>query len=401
MAAPTVKTKTPGIYKRGGRYVIVYRVNKKQRYEAFRTLDEARRAKAARTTDVSRGEFQEESRATLHEYALDWVERYQGNGRHAIRPATRDEYRRQLKQYALRYFGQDVRLTELTPSTIAKYGEWLRRQTKPAPTSEDKDRRLPLSNETVKRVMAPLQACLGTAVQDGVLRYNPARGVKLPAEARVEDDEEEQVKPMSREELATLSEVIPEAWRLFFWVLTATGLRISEAVALGVAPPAARRVARACQGPPGAGEGAPGAAQEPLRATRHPARSRPRRRAARTAQDDRVAGDKHPVFPAGNGSPLLPANVFRRVLIPAREEACLPWVGFHTFRHTCATLLFSEGRNVKQVQRWLGHHKASFTLDTYIGLLDEDLGEPLPARPGCKQSANTSHRNRQTTTSGS
>jgi integrase len=51
--------------------------------------------------------------------------------------------------------------------------------------------------------------------------------------------------------------------------------------------------------------------------------------------------------------------------------------GFHTFRHTVASRLFEEGRNVVQVQRWLGHHSASFTLDTYVHLLDNDLGEPL------------------------
>jgi hypothetical protein len=28
------------------------------------------------------------------------------------------------------------------------------------------------------------------------------------------------------------------------------------------------------------------------------------------------------------------------------------------------------------VQRWLGHHKPSFTLDTYVYLLDEDVPEP-------------------------
>jgi hypothetical protein len=30
------------------------------------------------------------------------------------------------------------------------------------------------------------------------------------------------------------------------------------------------------------------------------------------------------------------------------------------------------------VQRWLaGHHAASFTIDTYIGLLNEELPEPV------------------------
>jgi integrase len=44
----------------------------------------------------------------------------------------------------------------------------------------------------------------------------------------------------------------------------------------------------------------------------------------------------------------------------------------------------AEGRGfdrdvLAQVQRWLGHHSASFTLDTYVHLLDNDLGEPLQA----------------------
>lgn len=52
-------------------------------------------------------------------------------------------------------------------------------------------------------------------------------------------------------------------------------------------------------------------------------------------------------------------------------------VGFHAFRHTCASILFAEGRNAVQVQRWLGHRSAAFTLATYVHLLDGDLGEPL------------------------
>ena len=53
------------------------------------------------------------------------------------------------------------------------------------------------------------------------------------------------------------------------------------------------------------------------------------------------------------------------------------WAGFHTFRHTCAGLLCDHGLNVRQVQRWLGHHSPSFTLDTYVHLLDERLPEPV------------------------
>jgi integrase len=86
---------------------------------------------------------------------------------------------------------------------------------------------------------------------------------------------------------------------------------------------------------------------------------------------------------------LDPDNLFTRVLLPACKDAGVPWAGFHTFRHTVASRLFAEGRNVVQVQRWLGHHSASFTLDTYVHLLDNDLGEPLQAPAAKTQSQGT------------
>jgi integrase len=83
------------------------------------------------------------------------------------------------------------------------------------------------------------------------------------------------------------------------------------------------------------------------------------------------------VFPSLRGTPLKVENVRRRVLAPVVEEAGAPWAGFHTFRHTCASMLFERGQNAVQVQRWLGHHSASFTIDTYIHLLRDDVAEPL------------------------
>ncbi len=40
-------------------------------------------------------------------------------------------------------------------------------------------------------------------------------------------------------------------------------------------------------------------------------------------------------------------------------------------------MFFERGANAKQVRRWLGHHSPSFTLDTYVHLLDERLPEPV------------------------
>jgi integrase len=100
---------------------------------------------------------------------------------------------------------------------------------------------------------------------------------------------------------------------------------------------------------------------------------RARRKAAEWPEDDDL------VFPASNGEPLRQENVRRRTLKPAAEEAGVGWAGLHAFRHTCATRLFAGGRNAVQVQRWLGHHSPAFTLATYVHLLDDDLGGPLPS----------------------
>jgi site-specific recombinase XerC len=65
----------------------------------------------------------------------------------------------------------------------------------------------------------------------------------------------------------------------------------------------------------------------------------------------------------------------RRVLGSAAERADVPWIGFHTFRHTCASMLFSNGKNIKQVAVWLGHADPAFTLRTYVHLMDDGLGD--------------------------
>ncbi len=87
-------------------------------------------------------------------------------------------------------------------------------------------------------------------------------------------------------------------------------------------------------------------------------------------------GDADPVFASKAGTPLDYTNTYPRVFKPAARRAGVPWAGFHTLRHTCATLLFRNGLNAKQVQHWLGHHSPAFTLDVYVHLLPDALPTP-------------------------
>jgi integrase len=74
-------------------------------------------------------------------------------------------------------------------------------------------------------------------------------------------------------------------------------------------------------------------------------------------------------------------NLLSKVLAPAARRAGVPWVTIHTFRHTCASLLFAPpeygggGKNAKQVQEWLGHHSPAYTLKEYVHLIEAGVGD--------------------------
>jgi integrase len=196
---------------------------------------------------------------------------------------------------------------------------------------------------------------------------------------------DEKAKALTRGELAILLAAIPDEGRLFCTFLAHTGLRISEAVGLrwehlelGEHPKVRVREQlykgkrKRLKSKDGKRDIplSPGMAQQLLALRR-----------------DGYRGPESPVFASKAGTPLRPENVYRRVLAPVAisagfkievevgdEKKIRSAVSFHTFRHTCASLLFEAGRNVKQVQVWLGHADPGFTLKTYIHLMDSGVG---------------------------
>lgn len=68
------KTKTPGIYKRGSRYVVVWRHRGAQHKSFHRTLSEAREAKGQRQA----GNRRPSTKQPFAEYARAWLDGYQG-----------------------------------------------------------------------------------------------------------------------------------------------------------------------------------------------------------------------------------------------------------------------------------------------------------------------------------
>src|SRR6266567_8776383 len=64
----------------------------------------------------------------------------------------------------------------------------------------------------------------------------------------------------------------------------------------------------------------------------------------------------------------LMSNKIRKV---ARGVGISKKIGWHTFRHTCATLLRASGADIKVVQELLRHASCRVTLDTYTQAVSE------------------------------
>lgn len=347
----------PGIFRRGGRYVATYRdAQGKSRKRFAKTLAEARQVRAALLADVARGEHRDLSRTTFASYAAEWVLNFDGRTGRGIRAATRADYIRAIELHALPYFGRR-RLAEVELRDVKTFVRQIAEGRSPG---------------TVRNLVAPVRALFATALEEGLIRVNPCTGLRLPAGR---DDRDEKIKALSEGELADLIAETPSGQpRLLVWFLADTGLRVGEAIGLrwehvGLLDRRVRVRERRYRQAVDSPKSKYGRRDVPLSAL------------LATALADHRAGspfdrESDPVFSTRTGTPFRREAVYGRIVKPAAARAGVPWASPHTLRHTCATRLFRAGLNAKQVQVWLGHHSPSFTLDTYVHLLPEDLPEP-------------------------
>ena len=369
------KTQYPGIYKlegpRGTRYHVRYRVDGQPKKATAKTLKEARQIQADQATDQDRGEYQEKSKERFRHYLSEWIERYAGNGKRGFRENTRREYRRLLDNYAHRYFGERLRLCDVSKHRLAGYVDWLAQQ--PASRSDGQT----LSSRSIKNAFVPVAAALADAEQRGLIRQNPATGLRFPKQDQIVEDDEESARVFSREQLRALLDMTPAPYRVLFETLASTGLRISEAIGLqirdlhldGSSPylQVRRAIVR-------------GRAEAPK--TRHGRRSVPLPAPLVAKLREHLAGlpDQSAealVFPSAKGTALDPDNLRKRTFKPLAEEVGAEWAGFHALRHTYASLQIAAGVNVLQLSRVLGHHNGAFTLSVYAHLLPGDQAPAL------------------------
>jgi Phage integrase, N-terminal SAM-like domain len=144
MAAKMERTSTPGIYRRGKRYVVVWRHRGRQRKEFFGTLAEAREAKGRRQA----GERRPASRVGFEDYYEGWIESYAGRTARGFSSSSREEYRRTIESHALPRWAT-WRLADVEPADVRELFGDLRRSGN--------------STSAIKRLRAALSAMFATA----------------------------------------------------------------------------------------------------------------------------------------------------------------------------------------------------------------------------------------------
>lgn len=214
-----IPTRSPGIYRRGSGYTVVFRDTEgRQRKRAARTMAEAKQLRAALVADVQRGEFRELSRMPFADYARSWLSTYAGRTGGGVRDSTMREYRRQVEQRIIPYFGRRT-VSSIDPRSVKAFVQ----------SVADEG----VSRDTVRLALAPLRAMLQDATEEGLIRSNPAAGIRLPRPAVVDEDTgDEQAKALTEVELRALLAHVATARALVVRTLAESGLRVGEALAL-------------------------------------------------------------------------------------------------------------------------------------------------------------------------
>jgi len=217
MAPGLVRTKVPGIYKRGKSYVVKQRdASGKIRTVSVATMAEAQDVKATIRAEKARGDLRPATKVRFDEYAPEWIRTYSGRTASGLKESTRDDYRRALERHAIPFFNRRA-LTEIEPRDIKLFAAHIAESG--------------VAQHTVRLALAPVKALLATAFEDGLIRSNPSSNVRITIPNR-RDTREEQAKALSEAQLNAVLDAATDRWRPLLELLANTGMRIGEGCAL-------------------------------------------------------------------------------------------------------------------------------------------------------------------------
>jgi integrase len=322
------------------------------------------------------GELQAPSRLTVGEYLESWLDglAYEvatGN----IRAGTVHQYGIDLRAKVMPRIGQ-VALTNLTAKMLRRlYADLLESGARGGK---------PLSPKSVRNYGTTLRRALQDAVEDDLLKSNPADAVKLPRVRR------SNVETWTPEQTRHALDNLDEPLRSMVYLTATTGMRRSEV--LGLTWDAADLVAGKVEVTSTLLMVANIPTFTPLTKTASSRRrialdpgtvEMLRRHRVRQVEQRLEAGEFWSdtdglVFTDEIGSPYSPDRYTRTFQSEARRLD-LPAIGVHGLRHSLATTALADGVPAKVVAERLGHSSVATTLDRYSHVSEEQDREAAVA----------------------
>jgi integrase len=278
---------------------------------------------------------------------------YTASAKH--QPSTVDSHNSLIKNHLLPMFGEKL-MKEIAPGDISEFFETKRGK---------------VSGHTLQRLYGLLHLMFDLAEQYDLIERSPVRPkLHKPETPRGE-------KPtLDAKQIRALLEVFDERDRLFVLLLAVTGMRVGEAMALRWTDFNAERLELSINHT---------IYRQKLKQPKTESSRRPLRLVPAIAgllvahrQQSAFATEKDFIFCRPDGRSLN-LTLLRKHLYKAMDTAKIERVkgqyGFHIFRHSAGTLLYSKSRDLKLVQGTLGHADISTTSDIYVHLDDKVISE--------------------------
>lgn len=261
-----------------------------------------------------------------------------------LRPKTRSAYESILRTHVQPRLGQ-VPVGTVTPMHVRRFvADMAEHGAAPG---------------TIRNAYRLVHMLLGGAVHAGLIRSNPAFGIRLPQSERAE------MVFLAPPQIARLADAVGEPYGFLVTFAAYTGLRAGEIAGLrrgrvdldrrvlDVVETIAEADGRLVSGP----------------TKTHQRRTVPLPESLAAELEQRLALrplDPHAlVFTAPDGGPVRHGNFYSRHFRPGVTRAGLPPMRFHDLRHSCAAMLIAQGAHPKAIAEMLGHSTITVTIDRY------------------------------------